>query len=197
MSEFSSVYKILAALRQRPGMFLGPVEDPCKFSALQAFLSGLSFSDLDPGSPSVWEFGRWITRRIDGISTTMPWSWLVKQIGPMGVYEAYFTYLDEYKACRETALLYAQGVSFLPRFTLGDSTGRMDLPPPIPKRLWVGQFAPSQVYYLAEDYGHNVRKEFPFQYSVEEVLQVAEGRWSVPASAWVRPPIRQDLPQGS
>jgi hypothetical protein len=181
--EYRTIYEILDALRVRPALFLGNLHRRHPFATLLAFLDGLSFADIDPGSPPIWLFSRWITARVDRISTNLPWDWLEEQLGGDGAYAAYFQYLDEYRACREIEVARAEGVDLVPRFWRVDSKGGR-VSPPIPERLYVEQWAPSRVFFLAEVYGTSVERCFPYHRSVEGVVEEAHSRWSVPASAW-------------
>ncbi|MDX1947649.1 MAG: hypothetical protein SFU86_19785 [Pirellulaceae bacterium] len=181
--EYRTVYEILDALRVRPALFLGNLHRRHPFATLLAFLDGLSFADIDPGTPPIWLFSRWITARVDGISTNLPWDWLEEQLGGDGAYAAYFQYLDEYRACLEVEVARPEGVELVPRFWRVDSKG-CQVSPPIPERLYVGQWAPSEVFFLTEVYGASVERCFPYHRSVEGVVEEAQSRWSVPASAW-------------
>jgi hypothetical protein len=112
--EFSTVCELLDALRPRPAMYLGH----SSIGHLSAFLSGLSFADLDPGSPSVWGFNRWITARVKGISTNLPCVWLEEKLGTEAALEAYFRYLGEYRVCKEVEVALASNAKLTPRFYL-------------------------------------------------------------------------------
>jgi hypothetical protein len=179
--EFSTVYELLDAIRPRPAMWLGHAS----IGHLSAFLSGLSFADLDPGSPSIWGFTRWITARVDGISANLPCMWLEENLGTEAALEAYFRYLDEYRVCKEIEVAVARLAQLIPRFFVVDSAGNKQSPPS-PDRLYVGQFAPSKVFFLGEDYGGNVERCFPYHRTLKGAIAEAKIRWSVPVSAWKR-----------
>ena len=179
--EFKTVYELLDTLRPRPALYLGQ----SSIGHLSAFLSGLSFANLDPGVPSIWGFNRWITARVKGISTNLPCMWLEEKLGPEAALEAYFHYLDEYRVCKESEVALATSAKLIPRFFLGDSAGNK-LSPPLPDRLFVGQFSPSKVFFLGEDYGDNVERCFPYHTTMKAAIAEARSRWSVPVSAWKR-----------
>ncbi|GAB4211723.1 MAG: hypothetical protein OHK0012_04740 [Synechococcales cyanobacterium] len=183
MSSYKTVYEILDALRRRPALFLGNPFHRHPFATLQAFLNGLMFSNLEPGIPSVWLFSQWITARIDGISTTLPWDWMAEHLGCESAYMTYFQYLDEYRACREIEVAQTRATTFVPQFWCADTDGN-PMSPSIPDRIYIGQGDPSEVYFLAEVYGTHVEQCFPYQRSVADAIEEAQSRWGVSASAW-------------
>ncbi|HVS39835.1 MAG TPA: hypothetical protein VMS17_30030 [Gemmataceae bacterium] len=179
--EFKTIYELLDALRVRPALYLGYTT----IGHLSAFLSGLTFAKIDPGIPSVWGFNRWITGRVKGISTNLPCVWLEEKLGAEAALEAYFRYLDEYRACKEVEVAFASNAKLIPRFYLMDAEGN-NQPPPLPDKLYVGQFAPSKVFFLGEVYGDDTERSFPYHRTMKSAIAEAKSRWSVPVSAWKR-----------
>jgi hypothetical protein len=179
LDEFKTIYELLDVLRVRPALYLGK----SSISHLQAFLSGLGFANLDPGKPSIWGFTRWITGRVNGISITLPWDWLEAELGTKASLEAYFRYLDEYRACTEVELAFASNIKRTPLGYSLDSEGRSQ---PLPDGLYVGQFAPSKVFFLAELHGEKTEISFPYYGEIRSAIEDAKSRWGVPFSAWSR-----------
>src|SRR4051794_36093387 len=97
-----TVYEVLDRVRTRPGMYIGDVS----VVALQAFESGLSWSELGAGVPSFWAFTHWASAIID--QSTGTWSLMQDRIGPEATIAAYFDHLDRFRKCREVTLSRAQ-----------------------------------------------------------------------------------------
>ena len=77
---YETTYHVLDHLRERPVLFLGNWYLRNPFTALMTFLSGLQFSEIDPGHPSLWEFSRWITAHAS-LSTCLVWDEFEEQRG--------------------------------------------------------------------------------------------------------------------
>lgn len=180
---FRSVYDILDAYRQRPAMFVGNHGRNCPFAALQAFLGGLSFADVDPGDPPFWEFSRWITSRVEGISTNLPWDWLAERGGEGRAYSEFFEYLAEYRQCKVVSVAMAVGETPSPRFYQVGPAGER-VTPTLPLSLFVGRYYPSSVYFLGEEYADSSEKNFPYHRSRVAVIAEARDRWGISAAAW-------------
>lgn len=182
MREFNTVYDIIDGLRQKPGLFVGALTDR-PFEILSAFLAGLSWSKIDPGTPDVWGFWRWITARIDGISKNLPDQWLLEKHGSAAAYEAFFDYLDEYRACKEIEISVLNSASMAPGTHLRDYMGSIHSPPK-PDKIYVGQYSPSNVFFLGEVYGDNIECWFPYHQTANDAMEDARRMWGVPLSAW-------------
>ncbi|MDB5347320.1 MAG: hypothetical protein JWP89_5697 [Schlesneria sp.] len=181
----TTIYDVLDEFRKRPALFVGNMVLKDPFPIFLGFLQGLQFSDKDPGKPSVWEFSRWLTGRVSNISVNMRFEWLHAELGSKAAYEAFFEYLDEYRACNEIEVATARPVEFTPTFHLLDSEGNRKAPPQ-PDRLYVGQFSPSDVYFLGEIYGTSTEHCFPYHRTAKAAKVEAKEKWGVPMSAWPR-----------
>lgn len=177
-----TIYEILDAFRVRPALFVGNIvlQDP--FPILLGFIEGLSFSDRDSGSPSFWEFRRWLTGRFDNL-VAMPFEWLHEELGSKAAYAAFFSYLDEYRACSDMEVMSAVFAELTPLFYILDNEGNRQKPP-VPDKLFVGRFSPSEVYYLGEMYGSKMERCTPFLGTEKAVRAEATSKWGVPMSAW-------------
>lgn len=181
--NFKTMYEIVDALRARPAMFIGNVFFNEPFATFLAFLHGLSFAEIDPGMPSIWGFNRWITARVRGISTVLPSDWLHKKYGSKRALEVYLRYLDEYRACKEIEIASMEPVDLVPTFTIRDANA---VTPPQPTRLFIGQYYPSKVFFLGEQYGDTIERWFPYHRAEKGVVEQAKSRWNAPVSAWRR-----------
>ena len=179
--EFRTVYDVLDAVRERPGMY---GIDGRSLRSLNVFVAGLSCGNLDPGTPSAWDFPLWASVRGNRVGTSMPLEWLREGRSDEEAYDAYFRLLDEFRRCREVELARVPGPILRPTFWLLDREGRRH-PPPVPRAIFLGRFAPSDVYYLGEVYDHRVEKLYPsFHATPDGVIEEARKRWSVPPEAW-------------
>lgn len=179
---FKTLYDVLDGIRERPAMYLGPIviEDP--FPMFFGFFQGLRHSDMNPGKPSIWEFSSWLSCRLP-TPTNMPFEVLYRELGSKGAYEAFFQYLDEYRGCTEIEVAVAHPVELNPKFYCMDSNGNR-VPPPLPDKLYVGQFCPSNVFFLGEVYGTNTQRRLPYCGNAKAVRAKAKSEWGVPLSAW-------------
>lgn len=177
----SSIYQVIDGFRRLPSVYVGQAFDRDPFHALQAFLSGLSFTDLDAGVPDFWNFQRWITARTDAPPAAGTY-WLFQQYGSDEGYQNYFRYLDEYRTCREMEVGTVRREFIAPKFRVGKSAEEMSVPP-IPDKLYIGQFAPSSVYFVAAVYDGRLEYDFPYFSTIEAAMYGAE-RWGVPVSEW-------------
>jgi hypothetical protein len=185
MSEhtYRSVYEVLDSLRRRPGVFL----PHASLDTLLAFLGGLSFSSLEPGDPPFWDFSLWITGFVDGIALTMPWAWLIERHGNERALTLYFEYLEEYRRCHVVALERSTG-PFAPQFTVSASFDQTPRPPVAPEVIIIGQFAPSNVFFVGTIQSGVMEKHFPFQRTAEAAREHAERAWAVPKQSWTAQP---------
>ena len=179
----SSAYDILDSLRDRPGMYLGDRYERNQFDLFQAFLTGLSLAELDGGNPSFWGFSRWVTGYVDGMSASCPWGWLEARRGQEQSFKDFFLYLDVYRACRIIEIATLTTTDLMPAFYSLDSERRR-IAPPIPDSIHIGQFAPSEVFFLGERYGDRLEMHFPYHGSLSDAIDDAHGRWQVPADRW-------------
>jgi hypothetical protein len=160
------------------------LKDP--FPVFLGFFECLTvFSRFDPGTPPVPEFGLWLKGRLNLSPACFALDELYTELGSAGAYEAIWRYLDEYRACREVELATAHSVALKPTFYLMDRSGHQILPP-LPDKLYVGQFQPSDVYFLGEVYGLETKRSFPFHQTERDARAAAKVKWGVPTSAWPR-----------
>lgn len=178
-----SIYDILDDLRARPGLYLGNLYITNPLGSLQAFLIGLSFAELDAGEPSFWGFSRWVTGYVDHMSTSLPWDWLDDHRGHEQSFEDFFTYLDTYRACRIIKVATPTTTDLTPTFYQRDSENRR-IEPPLPDSIHIGQFAPSEVFFLGEQYGDCLEMEFPYHSTLSDAISNAHSRWKVPIDKW-------------
>ncbi|MEL6603593.1 MAG: hypothetical protein AAFP20_10265 [Cyanobacteria bacterium J06614_10] len=181
--KFNTVYEILDELRERPAMFLGNNYIHSPLTALQAFICGLSFSNIDGGEPSFWGFNRWVTSYVNNMSKSLPWEWLAEERGEQQGFQDFFSYLEKYHTCQIVQVATPTTHNLVPRFRYLDSD-LSEIAPPIPNSIHIGQFAPSEVFFLAETYGHNMEKDFPYHTTIEDAIASAQLRWSIPETKW-------------
>ncbi|HEY9750628.1 MAG TPA: hypothetical protein V6C63_18245 [Allocoleopsis sp.] len=176
--ECTSIYDVLDALRKCPGMYLGN-RGKKSFVALIAFITGLDFAELDEGEPPFWKFSRWITGRIEGMSTTLPWEWMDEKYGSEQAFEQFFNLLDEYRTCR--IICVAKTTIQVHKSTFHNSE-------PInsekPIEVYIAQFVPSDVYSLVEVYINKRYEYFPYHKSIHEAKEKAKSQWGVLDDEW-------------
>jgi hypothetical protein len=182
------IYDLLDALRKRPGLYLGNCSD-CSFKCLQSYLSGLSVSKHQQIEfHTFWEFGRWVSGRLKDWSASMPFYQLEEELGNDGAFERYFELLDEFKECKqichEKALILDTHKPSFYHIPPDDIHGRVE--PEKPVVICVGQYAPSNVFYLYEIYPDRSEKHYPYQNSIEEVKTEAKRRWDVNEGEWIK-----------
>jgi hypothetical protein len=176
--SYRSVYDVLDALRVRPGMFFGNKS----IALLQAFISGLSFSELDSGTPSFWDFQRWL-EICARASSSFPWQRLEEDIGVEPAFDKYFEYLDEFRANTYSELAEAFP-PFRANFVTIVNGERVE--PDVPERISLVKLIPSDVIFLREHYGgreahaHGWRA-FP---TVHDAEVGAEQRWGIGRDRW-------------
>jgi len=182
MHNYTDIYELLDALRKRPGMYLGN-SGRSSFNTLIAFVTALEFANLEKGSPSFWGFSRWITGRVDGMSTSMPWYWMEHEWGNEKAFEMFFELLDEYRTCKSICLCRAIIREHKPKFFALSSDGKR-IEPEKPFEVCVSQFAPANVYYLLEIYMNRHYEYFPYYHSIDRVKKEATSRWGVLNNEW-------------
>lgn len=180
--DIKDIYDVLDSLRKRPGLCL-EYNTGSKFSSLITFINALAFSSFGDGTPSFWEFNRWMTGRVDGMSKTLPWRWMQSEWGNDKAFEMFFELLDEYRACTDVYLCRAIiRREHKPNFYRVNSEGER-VEPEKPLELCAAQFAPSSVYYLLEVYTNRHDRSFPYHKSVD-VKKEALISWTVPEDEW-------------
>lgn len=171
-----TVYDVLDQVRTRPGMFLGEAS----IVALQAFTSGLTWSELSPGRPSFWDFNRWASAVIDG--STGPWHLMESRLGSAATLDRYFRYLDRYRSCREVTL--ARATRPFVSHTISVSPSGVHSPMPAPHSVVVGRFIPSPVFYVASKNADGIEKHGQFFRSKSAAMRHAEQAWSFSSTRW-------------
>ncbi|AFY58349.1 hypothetical protein Riv7116_5988 [Rivularia sp. PCC 7116] len=179
MKKYKDIYEILDDLRQRPSMYLGSKKS---LTALVAFVSGLRFAQMDEGNPPFSDFSSWIARKVEGMSSTMSWLWMIEEWGNEKAFDKFFELLDEYRNCKSVCLSRAIIRNHKPTFVQIINGERV--PPEKPLELCIAQFVPSEVYYLLEIYTWRQDKYFPYQNSIDEVKKVALSQWGVLENEW-------------
>lgn len=98
------MYDLLEEIRKRPGMYLGHFGDN-SFKCLQSYLHALWHTQYHQMKEhSFWEFGRWVSGRLENWSVSLPFYQLEEELGNDAAFERYFELLDEYKNCKAICL---------------------------------------------------------------------------------------------
>lgn len=181
-TKYDSIYEVLDEIRHRPAMYIGHGD----LSHLQAFIEGMRFSDLDPGTPPIGEFVHWLGYRVKGISKTLPTVWLENKYGVKVAVEKYFQYLDEFRACTPTIVLTTQFKAFDCGCRQYYSLEKGYHTPSKPISMAIGQYAPSQIFYLEINYSEHdlIKHEKEYCYSAKDAIKEAKNLWSVPIDSW-------------
>lgn len=178
-TEFRTVYELLDLARHRPGMYgIGGKS----LRLLRAFLGGLSYSSLDDGDPPFTYFDFWAVLHSGNNESSWPWFWLETTQSDEDAYETYFRLLDEYRQCRETVVARYHGRLLWPGFE-EYRDGKLQQPL-IPDTLIIGQWAPSQVYFISEIHGTQTERTWPFHSTVAEAIEEARSHWNAEPEAW-------------
>ena len=181
--DFKSVYELLDAARERPGMYgIGGKS----FRLLQTFLAGLSYGNLDPGEPSVWDFPLWADVRKNDYGASMCFRWLRSSTTDEEAYDVWFRLLDEYRACREEEIARLPGtlVRHRPAFQIIDGVERPYVYP-VPAAVVLGHYPPSSVFCAAEVFPDRTEKLWDsFRPTIEETMDVVRKEWSLEPRQW-------------
>ena len=175
-----TVYEVLDAVRQRPGMF-----GVTSVEALGAFLSGLSYSDLDEGDPPHAYFSHWVNAAKVDNEGGFPLQTYAERLGRDHDTGLYFELLDSYRACECLTLGTITG-PFSPNFRVAEyfDGGQLHERPELPQEILLIQFRPSRAHALLEVYKDDESYHTPFSRSLDEALSLASSRWGVPPSRW-------------
>lgn len=188
---FKTVYELLDHARDRPGMYgIGGKS----FRLLQSFLAGLSWGNLDPGEPSLWDFEWWAAVYTDHFSCSMPMKWLSD--GPdEEAYETWFKLLDEFRQCRVVELARLPGtlVQFSQHWTAEPGGPMTPYVPPTPQAIRIGQFAPSKVFFLEQIFpDHEEKLIHGYQPAIERTIEAAQQYWKIDPAAWKLDAVKSD-----
>jgi hypothetical protein len=155
---------------------------------LQSFLGGLSYAKLDVGDPPFWDFDWWATVRTDHFPTSKSWHWLGHQ-SDEDAYATWFALLDDYRKCRvvELATLPGTVVRFREHWRSENGKPLEPYVPPTPRMIRLGQFAPSDVFFVEQVFSDRGEKLIHgFQPSAERAIDAARQHWQVDPDAWQR-----------
>lgn len=176
--KYGGVYEVLDKIRKRPGSYLGHVS----IGHLEAFMSGLQFGDLDPGSPSLWDFVHWHTATLEK-PTSFPWGAFEEdRVGGEAAVSAYLSRLDEYRDCT-VILRHVHRGPFAARFQTWGLTG-FEVPVP-PECLVISQYEPSPVYRLDEGRYERGKEWGRFFPSVAAAMKFASEQWAASPGEWM------------
>jgi hypothetical protein len=186
-SETKNYYDVLDAVRRWPGIYLGGLDGEwirgTRMPRLQAFLAALLLVDLEEGEPPFHDFGPWFSVHVEGISDShnLPFHWLEeRENGADSAFEHYFTFLDEYRACRAVTLQTAIG-PFNPSFLVGLDNPQ---PPKHPDALILAQYRPSKVYFWGEVHGSRMTRSSHFFRTAARARREASERWGIERRGW-------------
>jgi hypothetical protein len=175
---YQTVYDLLDALRRRPGMFLGGKS----IALLQAFLSGLSFAELPPGTPSFWDFSQWFGVRARPESSSFPWHHIEESVGAERAVDAFFEYLDEFRSNTPRELARVQP-PFHPMFIVVENGER--IAPEIPEHIALLELTPSNVIFVCEHYAAREKPEAQAFGTIHEAHVAVERKWGVAPHRWI------------
>ena len=187
-----NIYELLNDLYQRPSLYLGTNKSKeIPFSTLIAFISGFLIAQVNntfelslaSDSPSYWEFSRWITAKVPKISQTLPYEWMIEEWGEQKAFDQFFLLLDEYKTCKNVYHCEAIVKGCKCKQYYNKETKLLETAEK-PLKFVIGQYIPSEVYYLLEIYSNRQDKYFPYQNSLEEAKTVVESRWGILEIEW-------------
>ncbi len=185
MLDIRTVYELLDAARERPGMYYAGVGGK-SFRLLQAFLAGLRYGNLDPGEPSIWDFPWWADVRNNDYNRSIHFYWLTSSTTDEEAYDVWYRLLDEYRACREEEIARLPGnlVRHRPRFQIIDGVER-PYAQPIPAAIMLGHYPPSSVFFAAQVFPDRKKKLWDsFRPTIEETMDVVREEWSVEPHQW-------------
>jgi len=158
-------------------MFLGGKS----IELLQAFLSGLTFAELPPGTPSFWDFSQWFGVRARPESSSFPWRHIEESVGTERAVDAFFEYLDEFRSNTPRELARVQP-PFHPMFLLVVNGERVA--PEIPEHISLLELTPSNVIFVCEHYAGSKRPVALAFATIDEARVVAETRWGIAPDRW-------------
>ena len=186
MNNNRDIYEVLDAIRKRPPLYFGTnTSIKSLFTTLIAFISGLQLSSMtiNAGNPSYWEFSSWFPIKTGG-SNTLPWDWAVATWGEEKAFEKFFELLDEYRNCEYVYLFRAIVNEHQPNIYRQTKHGqRIEVQKPL--ELFIGQYAPSSVFYLLEVYLDKHEKYVPHHNSPDRAKELAKSRWNVLEDDWI------------
>lgn len=160
---------------------------------LNAFLAGLRMWPSRSEESSILEFHLWLAARVEELDDSHNMvCWWLEALGPKRGLEAFFRYLDEFRA-NTVELTHVSAGPLKPRFARGDGS-----PPPIPQRLVVGRFVPSNIHFWGEQWDLTfLEKQSHFCHSARKAKSLAAERWDIPPGTWEKldqpEPVRHPL----
>lgn len=174
-----TVYDTLDSVQNNPGMMLGGLDanaiNGTKMMRLQAFLSGLTFAQLDHGEPPFSSFSWWLSASVDWINNThnAPFHELEQHFPQDEAFDFFFERLDEYRSCKVVEVCRSTG-PFTPK-TNRLNSGEL-LPP---TAVIVGQFKPSLVFFWGIEGSSGIEPLGPFYATLESAKSAAEEAWGI------------------
>lgn len=158
------------------GLYLGNLARN-SLVGLQTFMDALRMTGCPDPEPPFGGLACWVGCK--GIPGTLPWYWMVQQLGDEAAFNRFFELYDEYRQCRrvvlQRAILHNQKANFTTK----------EEHPQRPLEMLISQFAPSKAFSLTEIYVDHVRGEWTFYGSIAQAKRVARNFWNVRAKDWM------------
>lgn len=107
-----TIYDLFDLVRTRPKMYLG--NNGITLTALMALVTGYKFAcfyngvELDEGTPPYSHFVQWITYRLFGKPSSLPWEFMEDQLGQSVAFSTFLEMLDEFRSLQPCLLASIQ-----------------------------------------------------------------------------------------
>lgn len=185
-----TIYDLFDLVRTRPKMYLG--NNGITLTALMALVTGYNFAcfyngvELYEGTPPYSHFVHWITYRLFGKPSSLPWEFMEDQLGQSVAFSTFFEMLDEFRSLQPCLLASIQpsskhqltGKVLIHQGNYEDSLQRY-----VPSTIAIFGYPNVSVCFISYEYSSHPPYERMY-HSLKEALEFIKRDINIQISEW-------------
>jgi hypothetical protein len=185
-----TIYDLFDLVRTRPKMYFG--NKGKTLTALIAFVNGYYFAcgqngvELDEGTPPYWHFVNWISPRLFGYRSNLPWDVMENELGQSVAFSTFFEMLDEFRTLQPCLLASIQpsskhqptGKVLIHQGNAEDGVRR-----PVPSNITIVDYPNVPVCFISYEYADSPPYE-TMEHSLKEALEFVKRDLNIKINEW-------------
>ena len=170
-------YDLFDLVRIRTKMYLG--NNGITLTALMAFVTGYHFAcfyneiKLDEGIPPYSHFVHWITYRLFGKPSSLPWEFMEDQLGQSAAFSTFFEMLDEFRSlqpCLLASIKLSSKHQLTGKVLIHQHNPEDGLSRPVPSNITIVGYPNVSVCFMSYEYADRPPYE-TIKHSLKEALE--------------------------
>lgn len=185
-----TIYDLFDLVRTRPKMYLG--NNGITLTALMALVTGYNFAcfyngvELDEGTPPYSHFVHWITYRLFGKPSSLPWEFMEDQLGQSVAFSTFFEMLEEFRSLQPCLLASIQPSSkhqLTGKVLINQGNPEDSLHRYVPSTIAIFGYPNVSVCFISYEYSSHPPYETRYD-SLKETLEFIKRDINIQISEW-------------